>query len=390
MARAQLLPNLAFSWTRFENDLTSQTRNIFGQPSTTESTYPSKNVALTLRQPLYRPFHYAGYRQAQARAEGVEAGFEKARQDLGARVVAAYLNVLLAEAAQGQVAAEARAIEATLAAAVRALDVGQGTRTERDDLQARLDMNRAQQLKVRQQIDQARHELAILINRPADTLRLPAQWGDAPGDLETGELARWIEKAQEVNPELRELQARVEAARHEVARARAGHKPTLDLIAQRILQESDNVANPNSRYDNTQVGLQLNLPLFAGGYVDAQVRQALAFLAESEQRLESARRRLATQVRREFQSVQEGMLRIQALDQAERSARELVRSSEKSHLAGIRSRLDILDAEQKSASARFELARERLGFVMAHARLLGLTGGLDHDAVERMNRWLMR
>ncbi|MFN3884203.1 MAG: TolC family outer membrane protein [Rhodocyclaceae bacterium] len=388
LARAQLLPSISLSAARMHNDLTTQTQNLLGQPVSFDSQYISKNYALSLRQPLYRPQLYSGYLQAIARVEGVEAVFDKAGQELAIRVMAAYLNVLLAEEGLRQVESQRAAIEAQLAAAQRALAAGQGTRTDIDDAQARLDLNQARHLGARQQIEQARHELAALIDRPIGPLRLLDGRRLVLRAPQPEDLAAWIARAESASPELREARARIEAARHEVDRARGGHKPTLDLVVQRSVSASDNVTNPNNRYDNNQIGVQVVVPLFAGGYVDAQVRQAQAALEEAEERYEAARRKLANQVRKEFQGVQQGILKIRALEIAERSAEQSVLSNEKGYLAGTRSRLDILNAQEARANTRLELARERLLYVMSHARLLSLCGALDRAAIAEMNLWL--
>jgi outer membrane protein, protease secretion system len=389
MARAQLFPSLSFNATKFGNDLTSETQNSAGKTNITESQYPSKNYSLTLRQPIYRPAQYAGYLQAKARVEGVEAVLDKAGQDLAMRVSGAYFNVLLAQETLLQIEAQGIATEAQLASAKRALEAGQGTRTDIDDAQARLDLNQARQLGARQQISQVRHELEILIGRPAENLRALGKQVPSPESLQPTQLDDWIGRAELASPELRDMRARVEAARIEVDRARAGHKPTLDLIVQKSISESDNVTNPNSRYDNNQVGVQLVVPLFAGGYVSAQVRQAVAALEEAEQRYQAARRKLATQVRKEFQGIQEGMAKLLALEVAERSAEQSLISNEKGFMAGTRSRIDILNASDVRASTRLELAKERLNYVMSRTRLLGLSGDLDHETVLEMNRWLI-
>lgn len=388
LARAQLLPAVTFNASRFQNDLTAETRDGLGRKNTTELQYPSKSYTLTLRQPLYRPALWVGFEQAKVRVEGVEAVLDKAEQDLAQRVIAAYTNLLLAREALSHVEIQGQTIAAQLAAAQRALAAGHGTRTDIDEAQARLDLNRAHLMGARQQIDQARHELEIMIGMPADNPRPLGSRLPAPESLHPETLEAWIARAEAANPELRELRARVETARHEVARASAGHKPTLDLVIQKSLSESDSVTSVNNRYDNQQLGVQLAIPLFSGGYVNAQVRQASAALAETELRLDAARRRLATRVRKEFQAVREGMAKILALEAAVRSAEQSLLANEKGFLAGTRSRLDILNAGDARATARFELAKERLIYFMARARLLGLAGALDREIVAEMNRWL--
>ena len=388
LARSQLLPNLSANAARTRNDLETETSNLAGQTNTLNSKYPSTNYSLTLRQALYRPAQYAGYLQAFAQVAGSEASFDKAGQDLAVRVAGAYFNVLLAEETLRQVESQQVAIVGQLAAAKRALEAGQGTRTDIDDAQAKLDLNRAKLLSARQQIDQTRHELQILVNRPVDNLRPLDKQRLELHSLHPIALTDWIERAALASPELREMKARVEVARHETARAWAGHKPTLDLIVQRSISENDNVTNPNSRFDNSQIGVQLAVPLFAGGYVSAQLRQAQAVLVEAEQRHESVRRKLATQVRKEYQGVQEGILKVQALTLAEYSTDQSVISNEKGFRAGIRSRIDILNAGETRGSVRLELARERVLYAMSRVRLLALSGELNEAAIAGMNRWL--
>ena len=171
-------------------------------------------------------------------------------------------------------------------------------------------------------------------------------------------------------------------------RARAGHKPSVDLVAQRSLNKSDNISNPDARYLNSQIGIQVSLNLFSGGAVNAQVRQAVANQHEAQQQQESARRRLETDVRRQFNAVTVGVLKIRALEQAERSADEAIKSNEKSFAAGVRSRLDILNAQGQRSQVLLELAHERVNYVLARLRLLALTGGLNLAEISTVNGWL--
>lgn len=300
----------------------------------------------------------------------------------------AYFNVLLAQSSLEQIEARAALIENQLAAAQRALLAGLGTRTDIDDAQARLDLNRARALGAVQQIAQAKHELEILIGRPVDRLRSLGANIPGPELLQPSSLDAWIQKAEMSSPELRVMKARAEAARIEVDRAEAGHKPTLDLVIQKSVSNSDSVSNPNAKYDNNQIGLQLSMPIYAGGYVSAQARQALAALNEAEQRYEAARRRLATQVRKEYQTIREGSLKVLALEAAERSGLQSLISNEKGFMAGTRTRIDILNASETLASTRVELAKERLTYLLAYLRLLGLSGALDRPAIQAVNRWL--
>ncbi len=388
MARGQLLPGLSVSYSRFDNDLNTRSTTAAGDTSSYDSRYPSENAVLTLRQPLYRPNVFAAYQQAKSHLQSVEATLDKALQDLALRVSEAYFNVILAEEGLRVAVTQQAAIAAQLDAARRALAAGQGTRTDIDDAQARLDLNRAQELGARQQIDETQHRLESLINQSAtrvSPLDRTALQLDAPA---AASLDQWIARAEAANPEQLDLKAQVETQRLGAVRARAGHKPSVDLVAQRSLNKSDNISNPDARYLNSQIGIQVSLNLFSGGAVNAQVRQAVANQHEAQQQQESARRRLETDVRRQFNAVTVGVLKIRALEQAERSADEAIKSNEKSFAAGVRSRLDILNAQGQRSQVLLELAHERVNYVLARLRLLALTGGLDGAEITTVNGWL--
>jgi outer membrane protein TolC len=201
-------------------------------------------------------------------------------------------------------------------------------------------------------------------------------------------LADWIERAERSSPQLQSLRAQFDAARQDIDRAKAGHLPTLDAVAQWSRSQSESVTNTQSRYDNASYGLQLNVPLFAGGYVSSQVRQAIAGQERAEQALEAGRRDLGVRVHKEFRGVTEGVPRIKALEQALRSADQLVLSSQKSFQAGSRTVLDVLNAEQQRVSVMLDLAQARYVYLIAHIRLLALVGGADTEAMVAANQVL--
>jgi outer membrane protein TolC len=159
-------------------------------------------------------------------------------------------------------------------------------------------------------------------------------------------------------------------------------------VAQWSRSQSESVTNTQSRYDNASYGLQLNVPLFAGGYVNSQVRQAIAGHERAEQALEAGRRNLGVRVHKEFRGVTEGVPKIKALEQALRSADQLVLSSQKSFQAGSRTVLDVLNAEQQRVSVMHDLAQARYVYLVSRIRLLALVGGADTEAMVAANRVL--
>lgn len=388
-ARAQLLPNVTLSAGRSYNDLTSEGRNILGQPSRTEANYYSGNQTLTIRQSLYRPFQRAQVRQAEAQVEDANAALERDEQSLVVRVGEAYFEALLAEDQLVLILSQKTTYTTQLDAARKSLAAGSGTRTDVDEAQARLDMTTAQELEARQNQNFTRHRIEVLTGQRLDVLAQLDVERFVPQSPLPELVDAWIERAEQASPELQSLRAQMEAARQEIEKAKAGHKPTLDVVAQWARTNSDSVTSVNSRYDNKTLGLQLSVPLYAGGYVNSTVRQAVAALERAQEMLEAARRDLGVRVHREFRGVTEGVLRIRALEQAVRSAEQAVQSNQRSFQAGFRTTLDVLNAEQQKITAQRDLAQARYLYLVSRLRLQALAGDDRLTSVAEVNSWLM-
>ncbi|MFA6312299.1 MAG: TolC family protein, partial [Sterolibacterium sp.] len=139
---------------------------------------------------------------------------------------------------------------------------------------------------------------------------------------------------------------------------------------------SENQVTINQFYLTSQVGLQVNIPLYAGGYTSSQIRQALANLEKFQQQYEARRREVDLQIRKEFQNVAEGVLKVKAQEQAERSADQALFSNQKGYQAGTRTQIDILNAQQQRMNVRRDLANARYQYLMARIRLQGLVASL--------------
>ncbi|WP_424859776.1 MULTISPECIES: TolC family outer membrane protein [unclassified Tepidimonas] len=375
LAQAQLLPNVALGASRVYNDLSRTASDFLGRPQRIDEQYPSYNATLSIRQPLYRPALRAGVEQARSVVADAEAVLAAETNRLAERVTAAYLEALLNQDQLELVLKQQQVALRQLDAAEKAWRVGTGIRTDIDEIQARLDLLRADELRARQAHDMARRQLENLTGVSASTL-----WPLAPERLvleppQPSTLAEWQAAAEANSPELAALRARRDAARQEIERARAGHLPTLDAVAQITRSASENVTTPSSSYTNRLIGLQLNVPLYAGGAVDASVRQAVAELTRVEETLEATRRDLGLRVHREFRAVTEGVARIRALEQALRSADQVVTANRRSYEAGTRTVLDVLNAEQQRQSVLRDLAQARYEYLLARVRLVSLSGG---------------
>lgn len=390
-ALSQLRPSLSLSAGQNRNHLESQTANMLGQRSVSERYYDSNNAALQLRQPLYRPAILAQIKQARAQVQDADAVLDVKENDLLERVAQAYFDALLGQVQLDLASAQKTAFAAQLQSAQKGFAAGVGMRTDVDEAQARMDLAHAQVLQAQQALDLARRRLALLLGVPVAQLVQLADLDTqrfAPSAPVPTSAEQWIALAEESSPQLQALRARLRAAQAEVDKAQAGHKPTLDVVATVSRSDSDSVTSINTVYKQKYVGVQLNVPLYSGGYVSSTVRQALAEVQRMQQTLEAAQRDLSNQVYEQFSAMTEGVLRIAALEQAVRSAQQALLSSQKSLQAGARTTVDVLNAEQQLTVAQRDLAQARYGYVLAHLKLQMLAGQERMANVDAVNRWL--
>ena len=387
-AMAQLLPNIGINMARSQRNTGTRAVDGFGQEVHRQQEYISANYALSLRQPIYRRYNFALYKQAGHQVDSAEANLDHNLQDLMLRLSEAYFEALTAEDTLKLAQVQLTAYAAQRSYAERRFKSGQGTRTDIDDAQARYDMALANELEARQNIDYTRRQLQVIINQPVEQLAtLAAERIDftnpQPNDPED-----WVRRGIEINAELRSLRANIEAAAEEVNKASAGHQPTVDLVAQRSRNASDSETNINQTYLTSSIGVQVNIPLFAGGYVSSQTRQAEANLEKTRQQYEARRREVDMAIRKEFQNVTQGVLKVRAQEQASRSAEQAVYSNQKGYQAGTRTQIDVLNAEQQRMNVRRDLTLARHQYILSRIRLLSLAGSLDEHELTLVNDWL--
>lgn len=387
IARAELKPQIALAATRSHNEV-----RYADEPGAPQR-YQSGNQSLTLRQPLYNALLQAGVTKAQAEVRDVDARLEQERSSLLTRVTDAYFESLLAQDQLQMLQDQLSYAQVQMDAADKGLAAGSGTRTDVDEARARRDLLQAQVLEARQALQWSLQVLQDLVQQPVtdvvrvrDDADLVAPLAGVPDHS----LAQWQATAQQRSPELQALQAQLDVAEVDVSRARAGHRPTLDLVWQWQRNDRDSVTSSSARYRQGLAMLQFNLPLYAGGGVDAAVRQALAQRERAERSLEAARRELGSRVAREWRNVTEGRARIAAFETAVHSARQLVHATQQSQRAGVRSHLDVLDAQERLGTAQTERARARYQLLVASVRLAALGGVADEPLVQAINQQLKK
>jgi len=384
-ANALLLPNVsaAGAYGRSEQD------RSLGNLSEPTQYFPSRSGTLTLRQPVFRLNLLSRREEAKANVKGVDAQLDTDYQAMGVRIATAYFEALFVHDSLALIGSQKASYVAQLRAAKMALGAGTGTRTDIDDIQARYDLLLADEIRAQQGITAATEQLEIFIGEQITVLSTldPASFRADAHD--PGSLTKWLEQALEYNAELRTLKARWDAAVAGVDTAQAGHLPTVDLLLQHSesLGESTNLS-PRTEIRSNYIGLQLNVPIFNGGYVNSTVRQATAAAEEARESYEYARDDLRLKVKREFDALKSGISRVRALEVALASSDQVVVSNQKGVLAGTRTTLDVLLVEQQRFNTQVDLAKARYQLLVSWATLQSYVGELDATQIGRINRVL--
>lgn len=383
------LPSVGISMA-YSRATTEATIPTLSAPRTSDTDYLSKNASLTFRQPLLRLDRVANYFSASAQVDSAEANLVNARQKLALRVSGAYFDVLIALENAEYMAAQKAAYTGQLARAQRAFKSGTGTRIDIDEAQARLEMAIAREVDATNQVSQAERTLSTLISRKVSaanlerlvTERLPLQ------SEQLGSVSEWQSSAEANSPQLQAAIKAAEAARFEINRARAGHLPSVDLVASIGQSQSDTLTSIGQSYSTRQIGVQISIPLFSGGQTTSSDRQAVATHQKFQYQAEAVRSELLTNIGKEFDTVMQGAVKIRATEQALFAASRARSSTEKGVLAGTRNNIDVLNAQQQELSAQIEALRSRYEFVAAWLRLNALAGSLNDGQLETASHWL--
>ncbi|MDR2032281.1 MAG: TolC family outer membrane protein [Azoarcus sp.] len=347
--------------------------------------YNSNNYALQLNLPLFRRQNWLQYQEGALRTELAGRLFDEARQVLILRTAQAYFDVLNAQDSLEAIVQLRTAATEQLELARTSFNVGTVTITDVHEAQSRFDLALAQEIAARNTLDVAREALARIIGHtPGELARL--RTGVALSRPQPDDIDAWVEAAERDNLAVQEQQILHEIALRTLARERAGHLPTLDLVASygRSRQPSSTIERANSG----AVGVQLDIPLYQGGAVSSRAREAAALRLKAEADLEEARRAAAMTAREAYLGVTSGMAQIRALEAAHISSASALEANRMGYEVGVRINIDVLNAQSQLADTVQRLSRARYDTVLARLRLKAAVGNLGEDDVRALGALL--
>ena len=383
-ARAGLLPTLSLGANTQWNQNDIYFRN---NSNTTPANFNSNGYTLTLTQPLFRWQNWVAYDQSKFQVAQAEANFVQASQDLILRVAQAYFDVLYASESLKAVQANKKSIEQQLESAKRNFEVGTSTIVDSQEAQARFDLATAQEIAAESDLEVRQRTLQAIIGKEPGPLA-PFRRGAEISPPQPADMKQWAAAAEKDNISVQIQMAAVEIATREVDRQRAGHYPTIDLVANKGTSVALATVGGQLETDFQNVGVQLNLPIFQGGAVVSRQSEASANRAAAESTLEQARRNAALLARQQYLGATNGLAQVRALKAALISSQSSLESNRLGFEVGVRINIDVLNADNQVYVTRRDLAKAVLDTLMSQLRLKAAVGTLSEDDVVAANALL--
>ena len=391
-ATVERLPQARAGYLPLISGTASVFRNEVDREIAADLSYTTKTYAVTLSQPVFRLQNWIAITQARQQVLQAEAVLANSHKDLALRVAQAYFDVLLAQDNVAFSGTQKTAISEQLAQAKRNFEVGTATIVDTLEAQARYDQSAAKEIADQNDLEVKRRALQVLLGKLPDgltPLREPLILSlPEPNDIEA-----WVQAATDSSYTIAVARANYEIAKDEVARQRAGHLPTLDLSASYARVDNPPQAVPGVIGPVTStgsIGLVLGVPIYSGGLTQSRVREALANRDRTEQELENAQRSVAQSVRQNFLNVTSGIAQVRALEQALASTQSQLDSTILGRDVGVRTSVDVLNAQQQVFQTRRDLQQARYNYLLSTLRLKAAAGALSEPDIEAVNRTLAR
>ena len=398
-ARGLYLPQIGIdgSWTRQDSSGTSIFEDSSGLPASLDTKTDSETTQwqLGLRQTIFRWDQIVGMRRADKIVAKAEADREAAQQDLVIRVGQSYFDVLAAEDRLTSRHANRQAIARQLEQAKQRFEVGLIAITDVQESQAAHDQAVADEIAAKRVLATARNIMREITGQYVGELAapgddLPLRTPDPAAEIE------WVDLALAQNLALVSSRLDEGLARDEISFRRNGYYPSVDLVAStgafdteadRIVGGFSTVANSDG--DRDTIGIQFNIPLFAGGANRSRVQEAVYLHRASTQQLQRVTRETERQTRDAYLGVQAEKSRVEALDQAVKSSTTALEATQAGFEVGTRTIVDVLNSQFALYSAITQFYQARYDYLMNYLRLKQAAGNLQIQDLEAIDQWLV-
>lgn len=384
-AISQLLPTVSLSadTTRFDQDISSA--STFG--SSGNVNFNSRGYSLNITQPIYRHDRLIALDQADSEIKQAEAELMQAQQDLMVRIAERYFDALSAKDNFEFAQAEVKSLSRQLEQANQRFEVGLSAITDVQEAKAGYDLAIAQEILAKNAIDNAEEAMRELTG---DYVTDFSVLGDNMPLVspEPKTIESWTTLSLEQNLGMIAARYAAETARNEIKRQNAGHYPTLDLVGSHDY-DSNGGRFGSTKTHSSAIGLELNIPIYSGGLVSSQTREAHENYNVAMQALEQARRSAQRLTRESYLGVISGISQVNALKQAVVSSETALEATEAGFEVGTRTAVDVVASQRTTSEARRNYSQAKYDYILDTLRLKQAAGTLSPEDIELINGWLM-
>jgi outer membrane protein len=355
----------------------------------TDRAYLAASVQAYVTKPLIRPANNVAIEQANAAAKISELSLQAAQMDVANRLSQAYFDVLLAQDNVTLVRSQKTAVAEQLAQARRNFEVGTATIVDTNEAQSRYDQVIAQEIAALNELDRTRWALRNVVGRYETNLkrlRTAAQMPvPNPANMEA-----WVTRAEAEAYAVRIALQTLTVSEYDVRRAQTGKDWTLDATANITNSQSTGSATSalGTWVNSGLIGITFNWPFDVSGGVNARIRETLALVDKNRNDIEAARRTAGFNVRQSYLGVTSGVAGVAAQQQALKSAETTLASTKLGLEVGVRTNLDVLNAQQQVTQVQRDLALARYNTLLNELRLKAATGVLSEDDIRATNAFL--
>lgn len=353
------------------------------------------NWGFTLNQSLFRWDKIVNLRRADKLVARAEAEREAAQQDLIVRVTQRYFDVLAAEDRLTARHANRNAIARQLEQAKQRFDVGLTAITAVQESQAAYDSAVADEIAAKRALATAREFLREITGQYVTELAAPSD--KLPLSTPTpNKEEEWIDMAHAQNLALVSSRIDEELARDEISFRKNGHYPTLELVASTGDQNSDvyrvTPGLPDFTNDSSSsrdsIGVQFNVPLFAGGGTSSRVREAVYLHRASREQLQRVTRETERATRDAYLGVLSEISRVNALKRAVESNQTALEATQAGFEVGTRTIVNVLDSQFNLYLSITNYYQSRYDYLLNAMRLKQAAGTLQVQDLEMLERFL--
>ncbi|MBI3901517.1 MAG: TolC family protein [Nitrosomonadales bacterium] len=387
---SNILPEVSLSARKMDNRAERDTTYSSSHVIKDYPAYQSQGEGLYFRQPLLNLEKFAAFKGGELQAAIAESRLVAGRQNALLRVTGAYLDAVVARQEVELAVAKKEKVTAQAEQASMSLSNGEATRAEANFMRSGLELALVQKRVADDDRLNAESVLSQLTGREVDVLPEPVFDASQIGQEMEPSIAldKWLELAIANNSDITQKQLAVESGENEIKKYRSSYLPAVDLVANATRNNQDSLVTLNQDVKNHGIGIEINWPLFKGGYYSALIRQTRAKVEQAKQDVAAAKLRAKLDVERQYRGMLTGHLKLDALSQVIKADEEKIKSAELSFKAGVTTLVDICVAQESLSQAKKDYGDALKEFIMARLKLGALTGTLDDELITWAEQYL--